>query len=69
MVIPLGGDVYVNPAHISLVSGVQALDNRPNAYQIRIVLMGNKEHIVIGTEESIRQTHQRIRNALDQLGP
>lgn len=69
MVIPLGGDVYVNAAHISLMSGVQAADNRPNTWQIRLVLMGNKEHVVMGSEENMRQMHTRIKNALDQLGP
>lgn len=69
MVIPLGADVYVNAAHISLLSGAQIVDNRPNAWQIRLVLMGSKEHVVTGTEEEIRQLHQRIKNALDQLGP
>lgn len=69
MVIPLGGEVYVNAAHISLLSGVQAVDNRPNAWQIRIVLMGNQDHVVMGTESNIRQLHQRIKTALDQLGP
>lgn len=69
MVIPLGGDAYVNPAHISLISGLQTSPNRRDAWQIRLVLMGNQEHVVIGDEESMRKLHQRQRNALDELGP
>lgn len=69
MIIPLGSDVYVNAAHISLLSGVLPVDNRPNAWQIRLVLMGNHEHVVMGTEANIRQLHQRIKTALDQLDP
>ena len=45
------------------------MDNRPNTWQIRLVLMGNKEHVVMGTEDNIRQLHNRVKAALDQLGP
>ena len=67
MVIPLGGGTLVNVAHISLVSGVQPVPNRPNAYQVRITLMGAHEHIAIGTEEETKQLYARLKNGLDQL--
>jgi hypothetical protein len=67
MISSLGGGVYVNVKHISLLSGVQNVDNRPNAFQIRLILMGNKEHVVIGTEQVIRQLHESIKNALRQM--
>lgn len=68
MVISLGGGVYVNAAHISLISAVMPADNRPNTFQIRLVLMGNKEHVVMGPQEAMQTLHSRIKDALDQLG-
>lgn len=56
-------------AHAVPNGGAWAVDNRPNTWQIRLVLMGNKEHVVMGTEDNIRQLHNRVKAALDQLGP
>ena len=67
MVISLGDGSCVNVAHISLLSGVQQVPNRPNAFQVRILLMGNHEHVQIGTEQDMRQLHARLKNGIDQL--
>lgn len=68
MIIPIGGDVYVNVSHISIMSGIQKVPNQPNTFQVRLVLMGSHEHIAVGTEEAMRALHSRVKNALDQLG-
>lgn len=67
MVISLGGGAYVNVAHISLLSAVQSVPNRPNAFQVRLLLMGSHEHVQIGTEQEMQQLHARLKNGIDQL--
>jgi len=69
MIIPLLGGAYANVAHISLLSVVLPVQNRPNAFQVKLVLMGNHEHTAVGEEEEIRQLHVRVRNAIDALSP
>lgn len=69
MIVPLLGGAYVNVAHISLLSAVMPVPNRPNAFQIKLVLMGSHEHITVGAEEEVRQLHVRVRNAIDALAP
>ena len=67
MIIPVQGGAYVNVAHISLLSGVQRVQNRPNAAQIRMILMGGHEHISVGTQEEMSMLHERVKNAMEQL--
>lgn len=67
MVIPLGNGAYVNVAHISLISGVQVAPNRSNVFQVRILLMGNHEHVQMGSQQEMEQLHARLKNGIDQL--
>lgn len=68
MIVPLPGGAYVNVAHISLISGVQKAANHPDAYVLKILLMGAQHHEARGTQEEMTQLHTRLRNAIDQLG-
>lgn len=69
MRVPLGNDVYVNVAHISLLDGVQKVSNQPEARELKLLLIGGNEYKVIGTEKEMKALHGRLLGALDQLGP
>lgn len=69
MQVALGNDVYVNVAHISLLSGIQKARNHPAAHELKLLLVGGHEHTVMGSEKEMRALHDRLVKALDQLGP
>lgn len=65
MIIDLGGGVLARASHISLISGVQPVPNRPNTFQIRILFMGGHEHVHIGAHDELLRLHTTLRDSLD----
>lgn len=69
MVIILPGEVLVNVAHISLISGIQELDDGSGRHFIRILLQGKHWTNAAGTPDEIQKLYGHLKNAIAQVPP
>jgi len=66
MVIVLPGNVLLNVAHVSVVSGVQELKDGSGRHAIRLLIMGNHWHNTAGAPEEIAQLHARLQSEISK---
>ena len=69
MIILLPGNEMLNSSHVSLVSGLQPMNDEQGRYGLRILFQGSHEHRLVGTREELAEVRKMIAKALGQVTP